>query len=38
MVWVDTITMKGFEANGYEQTDIEIKDFEFERWCTSFDL
>jgi len=38
MCWVDNKTMKAFEAKEYERTDIEIPNFEFERWCTSFDL
>lgn len=38
MCWVDNETMRAYEADGYNQTDKEIKDFTFEHWCTSFDL
>lgn len=38
MCWVDNKTNRAFEAKDYGQTDIEIKEFIFERWCTSFDL
>ena len=38
MVWVDNKTMKAYKADGYAPTWIEIKNFVFERWCTSFDL
>lgn len=38
MCWVDNITMKAYKADGYGKTNIEIKKFTFERWCTGFDL
>lgn len=38
MCWVDSITNKAYKADGYNKTNIEIKNFTFERWCTSFDL
>tara|TARA_R110000772_G_scaffold268686_3_gene397507 strand:+ start:148 stop:444 length:297 start_codon:yes stop_codon:yes gene_type:complete len=38
MCWVDNITNKAYKADGYAQTNIEIKKFTFVRWCTSFDL
>lgn len=36
--WVDDKTMKAYKADKYDKTYIEIKNFTFERWCTSFDL
>ena len=38
MCWVDNVTNKAYEPNGYNKTDIEIKDFTFERWCRLIDL
>jgi hypothetical protein len=38
MCWVDNATMKAYKADGYGKTNMEIKHFTFERWCTSFDL
>ena len=38
MAWVDNKTMKAYKTDGYAPTWIEIKNFTFERWCTSFDL
>jgi hypothetical protein len=38
MCWVDNKTLKAYKADGYKKTNIEIKNFTFERWCTSFDL
>lgn len=38
MVWVDTVTKKAYKADGYAQTNMEIRKFTFERWCTGFDL
>lgn len=36
--WVDNVTNKAYKADGYNKTNIEIKDFYFDRWCTGFDL
>ena len=38
MCWVDNVTNKVYKADGYGKTNIEIKNFTFERWCTGFDL
>ncbi len=38
MCWVDNVTNKAYKADGYDKTNIEIKNFSFERWCTGFDL
>ena len=38
MAWVDNITMVAYEADGYDETDIEIKEYKFIRWCTPHDL
>lgn len=38
MAWVDNVTMKAYKADGYDYTDIEIPEFEFERWCRPMDL
>ena len=38
MCWVDNVTEKAYKADGYGKTNIEIKNFSFERWCTGFDL
>ncbi len=38
MCWVDNETMKAYKADWYNKTNIEINNFTFERWCTSFDL
>ena len=38
MAWVDNKTLKAYKADGYEKTWIEIKKYNFVRWCTSFDL
>lgn len=39
IAWVDTKTMKAYKsAEYYTKTWIEIKDFEFIRWCRSFDI
>jgi len=38
MCWVDNTTNKAYKADGYEQTDIEIENFSFERWCRLHDL
>ena len=38
MCWVDNKTNQAFEADGYEKTTKEIKNFKFVRWCTNFDL
>jgi hypothetical protein len=38
MCWVDNVTNKAYKADGYGKTNIEIKNFSFERWCTGFDL
>jgi hypothetical protein len=35
---VDNVTMKAYKVDGYAKTNIEIKNFRFNRWCTSFDL
>lgn len=36
--FVNNKTMKAYMADGYEKTDIEIKEFKFDRWLTPFDL
>ncbi len=38
LVWVDNKTNKAYKADGYEKTWIEIKNFTFLRWATTFDL
>lgn len=38
MCWVDNKTGKAYKSDGYSLTWMEIKNFKFERWCTSFDL
>ena len=38
MCWVDEVTDQAYKAEGYAKTDIEIKDFSFERWCRPGDL
>lgn len=38
IAWVDNVTMKAYEADGYDYTDREIPEFTFERWCRLHDL
>lgn len=38
LLWVDNKTMKAYERNGYERTDIEIPEFTFVRWARGMDL
>jgi hypothetical protein len=36
--WVDNVTMKAYRRDEYSPTWMEIKNFEFIRWATGFDL